>query len=273
MTLLPRSRQSNAVVTGAGSGIGRAFAREIAGRGGRVVCADINWETASETAQSIIASGGAALAVKTDVSRIEDIEQMALEAERWLKGPVTLVVNNAGVGVGGQTVGEVSLADWQWTLGINLWGVVHGCHVFVPKLRTLGRGGIINVCSTASFSAAPYMAPYNVSKAAALALSETLSAELAGSGVVVTALCPTGVNTNILQGGRFTANASGLADKVLKRGMSPQRVACEALDALDAGHLYVLPQLDARLIWRIKRLMPDSYRWGAGVLGRFAFKV
>ena len=169
MTAKHPSRHSSAVVTGAGSGIGRAFALELAARGGRVICSDINLTTAQETVQLIQANGGKALAVKTDVAQFAEVENLAAEAEAWLGGPVTLVVNNAGVGVGGKPVGEIPLADWQWALGINLWGVVHGCHVFAPKLRALGQGGIINVCSTASFAAAPGMSPYNVSKAAALA--------------------------------------------------------------------------------------------------------
>ena len=273
MTAKHPSRHSSAVVTGAGSGIGRAFALELAARGGRVICSDINLNTAQETVQLIQANGGKALAVKTDVAQFAEVENLAAEAEAWLGGPVTLVVNNAGVGVGGKPVGEIPLADWQWALGINLWGVVHGCHVFAPKLRALGQGGIINVCSTASFAAAPGMSPYNVSKAAALALSETLAAELAGTGVAVTALCPTWVKTNIVQGGRIATNASGLAGKLINRGMSPERVVREALDALDAGRLYVMPQLDARMIWRCKRLMPDSYRFGAGLIARYALKA
>lgn len=272
MTTTHPSRHSSAVVTGAGSGIGRAFALEIAARGGRVICADINPDTAAETVRKVQAKGGSALALQVDVASIDQVEQLAAEAERWLGGPVSLVVNNAGVGVGGKPVGEIPLADWQWAMGINLWGVVHGCHVFAPKLRAMGHGGIINVCSTASFAAAPGMSPYNVSKAAALALSETLAAEMAGTGVKVTALCPTWVKTNIVQGGRIATNASGLAGQLINRGMAPARVVRETLDALDSGRLYVLPQLDARLIWRFKRLMPDSYRFGAGLLARYALK-
>lgn len=261
------SRQASAVVTGAGSGIGRAFALEIAARGGRVVVSDINLQTAQETAALI--GGGRAHAVAADVADLAQIERLAADAEAWLGGPVDLVVNNAGVGVGGASVGDIPFADWQWALGINLWGVINGCHVFAPKLRALGRGGIVNVCSTASFAAAPNMGPYNVSKAGALALSETLSAECAGTGVHVTALCPTWVKTNIVADGRISGSSRGLAGKLINGGMSPERVAREALDALDANRLYVLPQLDAKLIWRMKRLLPDTYRQTAGLIARY----
>jgi NADP-dependent 3-hydroxy acid dehydrogenase YdfG len=175
------STKSSAVVTGAGSGIGRAFAVELAARAGRVVCADIRLDSARETVRLIEAQGGKALALACDVSSVEAVQALAEESEQWLRGPVDLVVNNAGVGSGGRPIGEVSIEDWRWTVGVNLWGVVHGCHVFAPRLRALGRGGIINVCSAASFAAAPMMGPYNVTKAAVLALSETLRAELDGT--------------------------------------------------------------------------------------------
>lgn len=265
------SSQASAVVTGAGSGIGRSFAVELAARGGRVVCADINLATAQDTVDLIDAAGGKALAVRCDVSLLADVEALAVVAEDWLQGQVDLVINNAGVGAGGQLIGETPIADWQWTLSINLWGIVHGCHVFAPKLRALGHGGIINVCSTASFAAAPKMGPYNVSKAAALALSETLAAEMAGTGVAVTALCPTWVKTNIASSGRISASSSRLAEKLMARfGVAPERVAKTTLDALDRSRLYVLPQLDARMVWRSKRLAPALYASGAGLINRLA---
>jgi len=265
------SRQASAVVTGAGSGIGRAFALEIAARGGRVICSDIRLETARETVDSIVAAGGEALAVHCDVSELKSVETLAHEAEQWLGGPVDLVVNNAGVGAGGKPVGEIPMEDWRWVLGANLWGVVHGCHVFAPKLRALKRGGIVNVASTASFAAAPMMGPYNVSKAAVLALSETLAAELSGSGVAISALCPTFVQTNITRDGRISGKSTQLAESLMRwTGISAARVARTTLDALDRGQLYVLPQLDARLIWRLKRYAPAGYARGLGLINRLA---
>lgn len=263
-----RSRQAKAVVTGAGSGIGRAFALEIAARGGQVVCADIRLDQAQETV-ALIGRLNGAHALACDVSRLEDVEQLASEAERLLGAPADLLVNNAGVGIGGKPVGEIGIEDWRWALGVNLWGVIHGCHVFAPRLRALGHGGIINVASAASFAAAPLMGPYNVSKAGALALSETLAAELAGSGVAVTALCPTFVKTNIVRDGRIAEGSSRFASKLMRwSGVSPESVVRKTLDALDRGEPYVLPQLDARLVWRGKRLAPVTYQRGAALLGR-----
>jgi len=264
------SKGSRAVVTGAGSGIGRAFALELARRGGRVVCSDLNPATAEATAETIREQGGHALAVPCDVSVLEQVEALADRAQQWFGEAPTLVINNAGVGAGGKPVGEISMEDWHWVMGVNMWGVVHGCHVFTPRLRAGGGGGIINVCSTASFAAAPSMGPYNASKAAVLALSETLAAETAGAGITVTALCPTVVKTNIFRDGRIDESVTPLMNKwVSLTGVSAEGVAGTTLKALDKGRLYVLPQVDARLIWRAKRYLPTTYARGAGLLSRF----
>ncbi|MES1926423.1 SDR family NAD(P)-dependent oxidoreductase [Salinisphaera sp. T31B1] len=266
------SRQAAAVITGAGSGIGRAFALELAARGGRVVCSDIDIGQAEATVELIECAGhGKARSIGCDVTRLEDVERLAGAAEAWFGGPADLVINNAGVGAGGDRIGELSMADWQWVMDINFWGVVHGCHVFAPRLRAAGRGGMINVASTASFAAAPRMAVYNASKAAVLALTETLAAELADTPVRVTALCPTFVQTNIMRSGRISASSSKLADNLMRwTGVPAERVVQSALAGLDRGQLYVLPQADARLVWRLKRLLPSSYTRGAGLLDRFA---
>ncbi|MQX51795.1 SDR family NAD(P)-dependent oxidoreductase [Alcanivorax sediminis] len=265
------STRASAVVTGAGSGIGRAFAEELARRGGAVLCSDINLVSAQETADRIEAAGGRAWAVKCDVSVRSDMEALAEQADALLPEPVNLVINNAGVGVGGKNIGEISLEDWEWTMGINLWGVIHGCHVFAPRLKAQGRGGIINVASTASFAAAPLMGPYNVTKAGVLALSETLAAETAGTGVNVTVLCPTVVNTNIFTSGRIHGGVPPVLSRLIElTGVSAESVAATTLKALDRGQLHVLPQFDARMIWRAKRLLPATYTRGAGLLSRLA---
>ncbi|MDR3417489.1 MAG: SDR family NAD(P)-dependent oxidoreductase [Nevskia sp.] len=274
MSRKKRSAAACAVVTGAGSGIGRGFALELAARGGRVVCSDIKLETARQTADEIVAKGGRALAVQCDVSELANVESLAGQAEDWLGDPVDLVVNNAGVGIGGHNIGEFPIEDWHWTMGVNLWGVIHGCHVFAPKLRILRRGGIINVASAAGFAAAPGMGPYNASKAAVLALSETLAAEMAGTGVGVTVLCPTFVKTNIARDGRIPEAQSRLAQRLMAlSGWSPEQVGRLTLDALDHGKLYVLPQFDARLVWRLKRYAPVSYNRGSGLIGRLVART
>jgi hypothetical protein len=266
-----RSHEARAVVTGAGSGIGAAFATELAARAGSVVCSDIDEAAARQTAEAVETSGGKALAVRCDVSSLDEVAALADEARDWFAAPPTLVINNAGVGAGGTAVGETSIDEWRRTLSINLCGVIYGCHVFVPTLREAGTGGVINVASAASFTSAPGMGPYNVSKAGVVALSETLAGELAGTGVHVSVLCPTFVKTNILQTEHITPGSSELAEVLMRlTGMSPRRVARTCLDAHDRGRLYVLPQLDAKAMWRVKRAAPAAFTRGAGLLGRIA---
>jgi short-subunit dehydrogenase len=156
-------------------------------------------------------------------------------------------------------------------MDVNLWGVIHGCHFFVPGLKNLGYGGIINVASAAAFGAAPEMTTYNVTKAGVLALSETLAAELAGTGVKVTALCPTVVPTNIVNDGRLPEKRRDFARSAMTRFAltNADRVARQTLDALDRGDLYMLPQIDGRIAWRIKRLMPRLYARAVGETYRF----
>jgi len=265
-----RTTHADAVVTGAGSGIGRAFAVELGRRGGRVVCADIDADRARETVEIIGGTGGKAYEAACDVSRQDQVEALAETAGEWFGGPPTVVINNAGIGRGGALIGDAPLTEWHQVLEVNLWGIIHGCHVFAPLLREAGRGAIVNTASAAAFGTAPRMAAYNVSKAGVLALSETLSAELAGTGVTVTALCPTAVKTNILQGTAIAdPTIAQWGDALLRwTGRSPASIARTTLDAVDRGDLYVVPQLEAKLIWQSKRLLPGPYTRVASLLER-----
>ena len=254
------SRNAYAVVTGAGSGIGRSFAVELAKRGGNVVCADINLEAAKETVKLIEQLGQKAFAVQCDVGQAEQVQALADQAEQLLDHPVTLIINNAGVGLGGK-FDEMSLEDWKWCMHVNLWGVIHGCHAFVPKLKKLGYGAIINIASAASYTAAPEMSVYNVTKAGVLALSETLSAELRKFNIKVNVLCPTLVPTNIIKNGRIPGRYSKLADHALMNYAmtTSDAVAALTLNRLDRGQLYTTPQIDAKLFWLMKRTSPTLY--------------
>lgn len=265
-----RTANARAVVTGAGSGIGRSFALELARRGGDVLCADIDEARAVETVALIEQlATGTGHAVRCDVSDRGAVELLAKHAQDAFGGAPTLVINNAGVGIGGKPVGDIGFEDWDWALGINLWGVVYGCEVFTPILRDAGRGGIINVASAAGFAAAPSMAAYNVSKAGVMSLSETLAAELGGTGIAVTVLCPTFVKTNVFQDGRITSGSRNLSQQLARwTGLSADDVAARTLDAHDGGRLYVVPQLDANVIWHLKRHFPGLYVRGTGLLSR-----
>ena len=262
------SHQAYAVVTGAGSGIGRSYALELARRGGTVVCADIQLDAAQETVDQIQSlTSSQAYAVQCDVGKAEQVAALAEQAEQLMGHPVTLVINNAGVGLGGK-FDELSLEDWQWCMHVNLWGVVHGCHYFVPKLKSNPNGGaIINVASAAAYTAAPEMTAYNVTKSSVLALSETLSAELRSVNIRLNVLCPTLVPTNIMKNGRLPSRYAGLADQLLINHAftTSHAVAKLSLNHLDAGKLYTIPQPDAKLFWWLKRLSPQLYTRLLGV--------
>lgn len=255
------SQHAYAVVTGAGSGIGRSFSLELARRGGEVVCADINLAAAEETVKLIQAeTGQKAYAIVCDVGDKTAVQALSEQAEKVLNHPVTLLINNAGVGLGGK-FDEVSLDDWQWCMHVNLWGVIHGCHFFVPKFKKQGYGAIINVASAAGYTAAPEMTAYNVTKSSVLALSETLSAELYPDNIRVNVLCPTLVPTNIMKNGRLPKQYSGKADDLLQKHafVTSDQVAQKTLNNLDAGKLYTIPQPDAKLFWLMKRASPALY--------------
>lgn len=261
------TQNAYAVVTGAGSGIGRSFALELAKRGGTIVCADINLDAAQETVQLIASqTSGKAFAVQCDVTDKTQVKALSENAEKLMNHAVTLVINNAGVGLGGK-FDEVSLEDWQWCVNINLWGVIYGCHYFVPKFKQQGYGAIINVASAAGYTAAPEMTAYNVTKSSVLALSETLSAELRKDKISVNVLCPTLVPTNIMKNGRLPDSYSGVADDLLMNHAftTSDAVAIKTLNNLDAGKLYTIPQPDAKLFWILKRASPALYTKALGI--------
>lgn len=209
-----------AVVTGAASGIGRALAEKSAALGMKVVLADVE-EPALKQVEEALKSGGAqVLAVQTDVSKAADVQRLAtLTFETY--GGVHLLFNNAGVSAG-STVWESSLADWQWVVGVNLWGVIHGVHAFVPRMLAQGgEGHIVNTASMAGLVSSPG-GIYPVTKHAVVALSETLYHELTitGARLRVSVLCPGFVNTRILDAARN--RPADLRNEAVQRQASPQ---------------------------------------------------
>ena len=272
-----------AVVTGAGSGLGRALAVELARRSARVVLADINQAGVEETARLVraerAAAGGApdegaAMGYVCDVTSAEAVEKLAVFAEERLGG-VDLVINNAGVAVGGD-MGAVSLDDWRFVVNVNLWGVIHGCHSFVPRFRARKKGAILNVASAAGLLAPPRLGPYNVTKAAVVSLSETLYSELRDDGISVTVLCPTFFRTGILDASRGTTDDKQRAtvNKLMDESkLQAPEVAKAALAAVENGNLYAVPMTDGWLMWTLKRLMPEMFhRLLASPLARKRFE-
>lgn len=253
---LPESPR--AVVTGAASGLGRAISLELARRGGRVLVADVNRQGAEESADLVVQAGGKAEVLVTDVTRPEDLVAAADAADRaW--GGTDLLVNNAGVAAAG-TMGDIPLSDWEWALKINLWGVIHGCHAFVPRMKARG-GWILNVASAAGIASLPEMGPYNVSKAAVIALTETLTSELAPQGIHVSALCPTFFPTNLMQSFRSSSDRQRrLAEAMFQRSMmTADQVARAGIRGLERGKLVIVPQIDGRFMWWVKRLAYGMY--------------
>ena len=265
---LPRS--PHVVITGAGSGFGRALALALAPRGARLSLSDVNEASVAETARTALAQGAKdARSSVCDVSKVEQVEALAAAAESAGFGPIDLVVNNAGVSSGGR-IGELPIADWRWTIEIDLFGVIYGCHAFVPVLRRQGHGHVLNVASAAGLVSMPQMGAYNVSKAGVVALSETLSAELTGTKVGVTVLCPTFFKTNIVNSGRFQdAKSKRVGEKLVNNGKSAESIARAAIAAVESDELYCVPMLDGRFFWSVKRAMPKTF---SKLVGRFAMR-
>jgi NAD(P)-dependent dehydrogenase (short-subunit alcohol dehydrogenase family) len=256
---MPLPARPRAVITGAAGGLGRALALEIGGRRGRVLVADIDEEGARETVGLVEAIGGEAFATRCDVSKSAEVEALADMADERMGG-TDLIVNNAGVAVGGK-VGDVPLADWDWIMGINLWGVIYGCHTFIPRFKKQGSGHILNVASAAGLISSPEMGPYNVTKAGVVALSETLATELKGDHISVTVLCPTFFKTRIFERARTHAVVEQkMVDRLMARAsVQADGVAKVAIDAVARGDLYALPHRDGRWIWRLQRAAPGFF--------------
>jgi NAD(P)-dependent dehydrogenase (short-subunit alcohol dehydrogenase family) len=256
-----------AVITGAASGFGRAVALCLASRRARLVLGDIDEAGLEETAKLVRDGGGEVRTACCDVRVPDEVEALAVLAEEAYGG-TDILVNNAGVAVAG-TVGDISLEDWRWQVDINLWGVIYGCHFFVPRMKEAGRGWILNVASCAGLLCTPEMGPYNVTKAGVVALSETLYGELSGSGVRVSALCPTFFRTNIHKTARSSnpENQEQAAKLVTNAKWSAEQIADIALAALEDGELYVVPQTDGKVLWRAKRVLGQRFY---GMLGRLA---
>ena len=252
-------RGKTAVVTGAGSGIGRALAHRFAAEGMNVVLADIEAAALEAAARELKAAGVPVLAVPTDVSRPEQVDALARQAVEKFNG-VHLLCNNAGVTDHACATWERSLEDWQWVLGVNLWGVVHGIRAFVPlMLAGGGEGHVVNTASLAGLMSLPYGAAYLASKHAVVALSEALHFELAERGpqIGVSVVCPAWVRTRILDAGRNRPGGPGRARpefesrlpafrQMLEAAMRPEQVADAVFDAIRENRFYVLTHPDGR---------------------------
>ena len=244
-----------AVITGAASGIGRALADRCVQEGMKAVLADVEAEPLATAEASLKASGATVLAVQTDVSQVRDVEALAQKTMEAF-GAVHVLCNNAGVGTEA-AVWESTLAEWEWIVGVNLWGVVHGVRVFVPlMLAQDAECHIVNTASTAGLISGPGLGAYKVTKHGVVTLSETLHHELAerGAKVKVSVLCPGIVNTRIMESARNRPGdlpptgprgpASEERWEALRRlvpaGMPAAQVADAVFEALRKDRFYLL---------------------------------
>jgi NAD(P)-dependent dehydrogenase (short-subunit alcohol dehydrogenase family) len=251
-----------AVVTGAASGIGRAIAERCAQEKMKVVLADVEEPALKQAENELRATGAMVYAVRTDVSKEGDVKALAQQTLNTF-GAVHLLFNNAGVGAG-STIWESTLADWQWVIGVNLWGVIHGLRVFIPiMLAQNTESHVVNTASIAGLLPNHPNAPYQVTKHAVVALSENLYHSLAqqDAKVKVSVLCPAWVNTQIMDSERNRppelqnmeiGEPTSLEQQATiqemrqaaKAGISPQQVAEDVFNAIMNDKFYILTHLD-----------------------------
>ncbi|MFI6443883.1 SDR family oxidoreductase [Kitasatospora sp. NPDC050543] len=258
------------VVTGAGSGIGRATALAFAEQGSRVVVCDVDLEAAERTAQLAALLGPGAYAYRVDVSDGEAVDAFAKQVAAG-HGVPDVVVNNAGIGHSG-TFLQTTEKEWQRVLDVNLWGVIHGCRAFGTMMAERGEGGhIVNLASAAAYLPSKVLAAYATSKAAVLMLSDCLRAELAPAGIGVSAICPGIINTNITRTSTFSgvtaaqqhAKQQRAAKLYARRGFPPEKVAAEILRAVRTNTPVVPVTLEAKAARLLGRLSPGLLRLAA----------
>lgn len=253
-----------AVVTGAGSGIGRATSLELAKRGCDVVLQDIRNERVDAVADEVRQLGRVAHTACFDVASPEAHRELAERCERdW--GGAHILVNNAGVSL---TVdfANSTLEDWEWVVGVNLWGVVYGCHAFLEQLRAQPEAHIVNISSIFGAIGVPTQSAYCATKFAVRGFTESLDLELTDSSVGVTCVHPGAVSTRIVEDSRFHAKANQpklrrRAERLIGAGITPEEAGLQIADAIARNRPRLVLGRDGRLMDVLCRLMPVGYRW------------
>ncbi len=257
-----------ALVTGAGAGIGRATAMELARCGARkVVLVDRDRGAADDTADAVRAAGAQAAVYQVDVSDEDVMDDLAAQV-RSEHGVVDILVNNAGIGMAGRFL-ETSSANWEDIMGVNVGGVISGSRAFGAQMVERGEGGtIINVASAAAYLPSKSMVAYSTTKAAVLALSESLRADFADEGISVTAVCPGFVNTNIAKSTIYAGmsaqqqeRARGKADAAYRRrNFTPEATAKAIVKAIKTGPAVLPIAAESRIGYAMRRISPGAVR-------------
>jgi NAD(P)-dependent dehydrogenase (short-subunit alcohol dehydrogenase family) len=266
-------RDRTALVTGAGSGIGRASALAFARRGANLALCDLDEGGLAETEAEARKLGVEVLSRRVDVASAEQMQAFA-DAVHARFEAVDVLMNNAGVGLGGGLL-ETSLEDWHWIVDINLFGVVHGIHHFVPAMVRRARGGhVVNVASMAGYVAGSMLPAYTTTKFAVIGLSESLREELAPHRIGVTAICPGIINTGIVQASRLRGTQATDASRAemqrgfARRNYTPERVAENVLRAIQRNRAVAPISPEAWVFYYAKRLAPGAVRWLSAELKR-----
>lgn len=261
-TRFPKKR---ALITGATTGFGEALAHALAERGWNIVITGLDSEAIKRTSEAVTQRGGKAMGLLLDVcdrAQWEKVRRQVVVA--W--GGIDLLVNNAGIADANKMV-NMSDADWDDMLAVNLNGVINGCRAYATDMMAQKSGHMLNMASAAGLFSFPEMANYSVSKAGVISLSETLFTELSGANIGVTVLCPAGFKSSLLdhavRDGRAATADSGTG-RLVKRDMESGRhtsesVAAFALRAMESGNLYAIPQRIYRIGWFVKRIAPNTF--------------
>jgi NAD(P)-dependent dehydrogenase (short-subunit alcohol dehydrogenase family) len=260
----PNLRGKVAVVTGGGSGIGRATVLLLAHHGAVVHVADLNAESAGKVVREIEAAGGTATAHALDVSDPDAVEAFA-EKIFAAEGHVDVLHNNAGIGFGGN-IESTTIEDWQRVIGVNLLGVAYGIQAFVPRMLRQGRpASVVNTASQAGLTPSPKMAPYCASKYGVVGLTESLNAELSKRGLHFSAICPGIIDTPIIATGIMRGDVAEKQGKLTefydKRGVSPDEVAQAVLRAIEKHTLIVpVPRRQVTAPYLLHRISPQLFQ-------------